>query len=165
MLLPALPKTSRPLEADVILKLRESGGRTIERTVTLPIDLKSPRVGIKALFKGGQAEEGEFARFEAILLGPDGKAIETKGLKWELMRLENRWQWYSRDGSWNFESQTSTRRVAAGTADAAPGTPAKIEAKVDWGRYRLEVSTADGSGLIISSLVFSAALYSVGAVG
>ena len=36
-----LPKTSRPLEADVILKLRESGGRTIERTVTLPVDLKT----------------------------------------------------------------------------------------------------------------------------
>jgi hypothetical protein len=107
VLLPALPKTSRPLEADVILKLRESGGRTIERTVTLPIDLKSPRVGIKALFKGGQAEEGEFARFEAILLGPDGKAIEAKGLKWELMRLDQRWQWYSRDGSWNYRAVTA----------------------------------------------------------
>ena len=40
--LPALPKTSRPLEADVILKLRESGGRTIERTITLPVDMKAP---------------------------------------------------------------------------------------------------------------------------
>ena len=157
--LPALPKTNRPLEADVILKLREFGGRTIERTVTLPVDLKAPRIGIKPLFKGGQAEEGEPARFEAILLGDDGKAVEAKGLKWELMRLENRWQWYSRDGSWNFESQTSTRRVATGTADATPGTPAKIEAKVDWGRYRLEVSTADGSGLVISSVVFSAGYY------
>ena len=75
------------------------------------------------------------------------------------MRLENRWQWYSRDGSWNFESQTSTRRVATGTADAMPGTPAKIEAKVDWGRYRLEVSTTDGTGLIISSTVFTAGYY------
>ena len=75
------------------------------------------------------------------------------------MRLEHRWQWYSRDGSWNYESQTSTRRVATGTADAAPGAPAKIEAKVDWGRYRLEVSTSDGSGLVISSMVFSAGYY------
>ena len=30
--LPAFAKTSRPLEADVIVRLRESGGRTIERT-------------------------------------------------------------------------------------------------------------------------------------
>ena len=67
------------------------------------------------------------------------------------MRLEQRWQWYSRDGSWNFEPMTSTRRVATGTVDAAAGTPAKIEAKVDWGRYRLEVSASDGTGLISST--------------
>ena len=101
--LPALPKTSRPLEAEVILKLRESGGRTIERTITLPVDLKAPRVGIKPLFTNNQAPEGEPARFEAIVVGPEGKAIEAKGLKWELLRLDQRWQWYSRDGSWNFE--------------------------------------------------------------
>ena len=116
--LPALPKTNRPLEADVILKLRESGGRTIERTITLPVDLKAPRIGIKPLFTSNQAQEGEPARFEAIVLGADGKAVEAKGLKWELMRLDQRWQWYSRDGSWNYEPVTHTRRVATGTADA-----------------------------------------------
>src|SRR5215831_5761835 len=158
VLLPALPSTARPLEADVILKLREWGGRTIERTITLPVDLKSARIGIKPLFKGGQAEQGEVARFEAIVVGADGTPIEAKGLKWELRRLEYRWQWYSRDGSWNFEPVTNTRRIASGMADALPGTPAKIETKVDWGRYRLEVSTADGSG-IISSVVFSAGYF------
>ena len=156
--LPALPKTSRPLEADVILKLRESGGRTIERTLTLPVDFKTARVGIKPLFANNQTRDGEPARFEAIVLGPDGRAIEAKGLKWELIRLDQRWQWYSRDGSWNYEAVTHSRRMATGTADAAASAPAKIEAKVDWGRYRLEVSTADGSGLI-SSVVFSAGYY------
>ncbi len=120
--------------------------------------MKTPRVGIKPLFTSNQSREGEPARFEAIVLGPDGKAVEAKGLKWELMRLDQRWQWYSRDGSWNYEPVTHTRRMATGTADAAAGAPAKIEAKVDWGRYRLEVSTADSSGLI-SSVVFSAGYY------
>src|SRR5262249_12040967 len=87
------------------------------------------------------------------------KAVSAKGLKWELVRLENRWQWYSRDGSWNFEQQTTTRRIATGTADAVAGAPARIEAKVDWGRYRLEVSTTDSTGLVISSIVFSAGYY------
>jgi len=158
VLLPALPSTARPLEADVIVRLRESGGRTIERTLTLPVDLKSARIGIKPLFKGGQVEQGEAARFEAVVLGAEGKPVDAQGLKWELRRLENRWQWYSRDGAWNFESVTNTRRVASGTVDASPGTPANIEIKVDWGRYRLEVSTADGSGLM-SSVVFSAGYY------
>ena len=158
VLLTALPKTNRPLEADVILKLRESGGRTIERTLTLPIDMKTARVGIKSMFAGGQSGEGEIAAFEAIVLDADNKPVAAKGLKWELLRLDQRWQWYSRDSSWNFEPITTTRRVAAGTVDAAPGTPARIESRLDWGRYRLEVSTSDGTGLV-SSTVFNAGYY------
>src|SRR5581483_8790881 len=156
--LPALPNTLRPLEADVILKLRESGGRTIERTVTLPVDPHAARIGIKPLFANNQVREGEPGRFEVILVGADGRPAEAKGLKWELKRLEARWQWYSRDGSWNFEPVTHTRRIATGTADASAGTPARIEANVDWGRYRLEVSTADGSDAM-SSLVFTAGYF------
>ena len=56
--------------------------------------------------RAARREEGETARFEAIVLGADGKAVEAKGLKWELLRLDQRWQWYSRDGSWNYESVT-----------------------------------------------------------
>ena len=153
--LPPLVKTSRPLEADVIVRLRESGGRTIERTVTLPIDMKRPRIGIRPLFKG-QLGGGEAAGFEAIVLGADGKAVAAKGLKWELLRLERHWQWYTRDGAWAFEPTTRTRRVASGAVDATPDAPARIEARVDWGRYRLEVS--DGSGLI-SSTVFNAGFW------
>jgi uncharacterized protein YfaS (alpha-2-macroglobulin family) len=156
--LPALPNTLRPLEADVILKLRESGGRTIERTVTLPVDPRSARIGIKPLFANNQVREGEPARFEAILVGADGKPAAAKGLRWELKRLEARWQWYSRDGSWSFEPVTHTRRIATGTAEASAGTPARIEANVDWGRYRLEVSTSDGSD-VMSSIVFTAGYF------
>ncbi len=154
MQLPPLPKTSRQLEADVILKLRESGGRTIERTVSLPVDLRTARIGIKPLFAGNQVQEGEPARFEAIVLGADSKPVASKELKWQLMQLEQRWQWYSRDGSWNFEPITQTKRIASGTVDAGADVPAKIETKVDWGRYRLEVSASDGSGLV-SSLIFN----------
>ncbi|MFZ1104473.1 MAG: alpha-2-macroglobulin, partial [Hyphomicrobiaceae bacterium] len=150
--LPAYTKTNLPLEAMVFVRLRESGGRTIERTVTLPIDPKTARIGIKPLFKG-QVGEGETARFEAILVGADGKAVAAKGLKWQVSRLERRWQWYSRDGSWAYEATTTTRRIASGTVDASSDAPARIEAKLDWGRYRLEVS--DGSGLV-SSVVFNA---------
>ena len=68
--------------------------------------MKSARVGIKPLFTGGQVAEGDMARFDAIMLGADGKAIEAKALKWEVLRLDQRWQWYSRDGNWNYESAT-----------------------------------------------------------
>ena len=150
--LPALPHTSRQLEADVLLKLRESGGRTIERTVTLPVDMQEQRIGIRPLFVGGQIGEGDMARFDVVLLGSDSQPVEAKGLKWELLRLDQRWQWYSRDGSWNYEPIVTARRVNGGTGETTASSPARIEARVDWGRYRLEVSLADGT---LSSLVFN----------
>ncbi len=154
--LPALPRTNQPLEADLILKLRESGGRTIERTVTLPVDMKSSRIGIKPGFTNNQAPEDDAAHFETIVLDAAGKPVAAKGLKWELVRLEQRWQWYSRDSSWNYESITSTRRVASGTVDSKATEPAKIEARLSWGRYRLEVSSSEG---LLSSYVFSSGYY------
>ncbi|MDP4360662.1 hypothetical protein QR510_28975, partial [Escherichia coli] len=84
VVLPALPRTSKPLEADVILKLRESGGRTIERTVSLPVDMKTARIGVKPGFTNNQAPEDDIAHFDAIVLDAAGKRVAAKGVKWEL---------------------------------------------------------------------------------
>ncbi|MGE3064222.1 MAG: alpha-2-macroglobulin [Hyphomicrobiaceae bacterium] len=152
--LPALVKTSRPLEAEVIVRLRESGGRTIERSIVIPVDLRQPRIGIKPLFTSMQIGDGDTAAFNAVLLDASGKAVAAKDLKWELLRLDRRWQWYNRDGSWAYETTTHTRRIASGSADATADKPAEIAAKVGWGRYRLEVSSPDGAA--VSSIEFNA---------
>jgi uncharacterized protein YfaS (alpha-2-macroglobulin family) len=154
--LPQIPRTARPLEADVLLRLREAGGRTIERKITLPVMTPETRVGIKPLFNGNEVGEGETASFDAVLVGADGKAIEGKPFKWELLRLDQRWQWYSRDGQWNYEAVTTARRVTGGTADGQAGQPARIAVNVDWGRYRLEVTGTDNA---LSSVTFNAGWY------
>ena len=151
--LPPIPRTARPLEAEVLLRLREPGGRAIERKVSLPVSPAEARVGIKPLFAGNEVGEGETAGFDIVLVAPDGRAAETASFKWELLRLDQRWQWYSRDGQWNYETATTTRRVQGGTVDAAAGTPARIATQVDWGRYRLEVTAA--SGAATSSVTFN----------
>src|SRR5262245_21832102 len=150
--LPALPRTGRQLEADVIIKLREWGGRTVERSLTLPVATHAPRVGIKPRFSGGGVGDGDLARFEVVVLNGDNQPTAVTGLKWELLRLDQRWQWYSRDGAWNYEPIVNARRVAAGTGDTSPAQAATIEASLAWGRYRLEVTAPDGT---LSSLVFT----------
>lgn len=155
--LPQVPRTSRALEADVILRLREPGGRTIERTVTLPVDLRERRIGIKPLFQDGKVGEGQPAAFEAVLLDESGARVTGKKLSWQFVRLDTSWQWYSRDGQWTYEPVTLTRKLANGTADSADGL-AKISSAVEWGRYRLEVTTEDAGGPF-ASLNFSAGWY------
>lgn len=160
--LPAIPKTSRPLEADVLVRLREAGGRTIERTVTLPVDTKQTRLGIKPLFGSHGVTEGDPATFEVVAIDASGKRAETKGLRWTLSRIDQNWQWYMRDGNWGYEAASSTRKIEAGTIDAPADGPARITVTQGWGRYRLEVSS-DTLGTI-SSVTFNSGWVSGGEV-
>ncbi|MGH6815806.1 MAG: alpha-2-macroglobulin family protein, partial [Hyphomicrobiaceae bacterium] len=155
IILPAVPRTARPLEADVLMRLREPGGRTVERKITLPVDLKLARVGIKPLFAASGPGEGETAEFDVLLLDAAGRRVEQTSLRWTLFRLEQNWQWYRRDGQWAYEAIVQTRKAADGAVRTDGTSPARIAAKIDWGRYRLEVAAADKPEAV-SSVVFAA---------
>ncbi len=155
--LPAVTKTARPLEANVILRMREDGGRTIERSITMPVDLKAPRIGIKPVF-GDNLQEGESAKFEIVVLDESNKAAAVKGLHWELIKLDTSWQWYSRDNAWNYEAQTIKRKVANGTLDTLAGAAAVLEQPTTFGRYRLEIVSPAAEGPA-SSIEFNSGWY------
>ncbi|MEW5964141.1 MAG: alpha-2-macroglobulin [Pseudomonadota bacterium] len=155
VMLPAIPKTARPLEAELIVKLQESGGRTIQRSLTLPVAAGGARIGIKPLFDVGALGEDRPADFDVVSLDGSGRQLTVKGVEWQLSRLDTSWQWYSRDGSWNFEAVTIPRRVAAGTLDLEAGKPARISAPVTYGRYRLEVASGGAEGAM-TTVVFNA---------
>ena len=157
--LPAVTRTARPLEADVILRLREPGGRTIERKVTMPVDLKERRIGVKPAFGSSALGDGDTAKFSIIVLDEAGKPADAEGLVWQLVRLDTSWQWYSRGGSWAYESQTLKRKIADGVVHASARIPAEL-AFVDlrYGRYRLEVSWPE-AGRLATSYVFNSGWY------
>ncbi|RXF73684.1 alpha-2-macroglobulin family protein [Hansschlegelia zhihuaiae] len=142
---PPLPETTRPLEAEVTLRLAEPSGRTLERKITLPVAATGVRIGVKPLF-ADRVGDGETARFEVRGVGPDGRGVAQAGLGWQLMKLETSYQWYATNGRWNFETVTRARRVADGKLDISADAPGKVEAKVEYGRYRLEVASADPQG-------------------
>ncbi len=156
--LPAIPRTARPLSADVLVTLAEPGGRTIERKVSLPVDPGLPRIGIRPQFKDSRLAENEEANFELVLLDEAGRRFGGKRLEWTLYRLERSWQWYRRDSSWNYDAVTLTRKVATGQVDSQTDTPARIAARTGWGQYRLEVATTEAGGPA-ASYVFDAGWY------
>jgi uncharacterized protein YfaS (alpha-2-macroglobulin family) len=152
--LPQLPRTSRLLEARVLVRLREPSGRTIERNVTLPVGLAGAAIGIKPLFTGSLGL-GEVATFDVVAVGADGKPQPVKGLKWQLLRIDTQYQWYGRNGSWNYEPITYTSRIADGTIDAEGTGPARLSIPVEWGSYRLEVTSAEANGPASSVTLYS----------
>ncbi|MGE3988927.1 alpha-2-macroglobulin family protein [Pseudorhodoplanes sp.] len=155
--LDALPTTERLLEARITVRLAESGGRAVERKLTLPVTPATDMIGVRPLFNGRSLGESDNAGFDIIMVDPDGKRIARPGLRYELLRIESRYQWYRQHGYWNYEPVKSTRRIANGTIDvAADGQPARIALPVTWGRYRLEVSDANGA---VTAVPFDAGFY------
>ena len=157
VMLPQIERTARPIVAHVQLRLKEPGGRVIERSASMPVRVGAARIGIKPTFEGNLGE-GEPARFEVIAIDEGDQRIAMAGLRWEMVRLNRTWQWYKRDGAWQYEAITIPEKVGEGTFDAGADAPFGIEQDVTWGRYRIDVSRIDGAP-IASSVTFNAGWY------
>jgi deazaflavin-dependent oxidoreductase (nitroreductase family) len=103
-------------------------------------------IGVKPLFSGSSLNDQDTAKFEVAMVTPDGKQMAATGLKWQLLSVESKYQWYRSKGYWSYEPIKVTRRVADGTLDVAADKPGKISVPVTWGRYRLEIGSADPAG-------------------
>ena len=143
--LPAPQATTRPLEADIILSLVDTNGRTVQKTLTRPVLADVDRIGIKPRFSDGDGlAAGSDATFDVVAVDPTGASIAKTGLNWTLSRVDTNYQWYRDDGAWKWEAVTTNRKVANGTVDAVAGGPVTVSAPVQSGRYQLEVdSTSD----------------------
>ena len=153
-----LPDATRPLEAQITVRMAEAAGRAVERKLSLPITPSAAMVGVKPMFSGRSLGEGETATFDVVLAAPDGTTLARSGLRYELLKIESRYQWYRRDGNWGYEPIKLTRRIADGQVNVATDQPGRIAVPVQWGRYRLEVSTGEPNGAV-SSIAFDAGWY------
>ncbi len=156
--LPELPASTRLFTAQAIFSITDTNGRAVTRGLSLPVTAAGPRIGIRELFDDGAAPEGGAAQFDLIAVSPAGERIAMPGVAWSLLKVETQYQWYSTNGRWNWESVETTRRVADGTVDIGADVPAQVSAGVEWGEYRLEV-TSSGDDATSSSTSFYAGWY------
>ena len=153
-----LPSSTHPLEAQIAVRMAEPGGRAVEHKVTVPVTASGNMIGVKPEFSGRSLADGASATFDVVVVAPDGTAVAQRGLHYELLRIDTHYQFYKRDGSWNYEPVKTTKRVADGTVDTAIDKAGHIALPVTFGRYRLEVSTGDANGPV-TSVAFDAGFY------
>ena len=151
------PATTKPIDAELQVRVIDTSGRPVERTLTLPLAASKPRLGIKPRFDGTVAENSE-AAFDVIALDASDARSEINGALWQLDKITTRFQWYSTSGSWNYEPVETTTRVASGSVDIGSTDPATIAQPVEWGEYELTVRDASGE-VIPASVRFEAGWY------
>ena len=91
-------------------------------------------------------------------MAPNGVAVAQGGLHYELLRIDEHYQYYKRDNEWHFEPVKKTVRVADGNVDATPDKPGRIALPVNFGRYQLNVSVPGANGAM-SSVTFDSGWY------
>ncbi|MGM4922419.1 alpha-2-macroglobulin family protein [Tardiphaga sp. 804_B3_N1_9] len=155
------PSSTRPQEAQIFIRMTEAGGRAVERKFVLPVAPSAPMIGVKPLFKDKNVAEGDNAAFDVVVVSPEGTSLARSGLRYELLKMESRYQWYRQNSSWDYEPVKSTKRVADGDLTVAANAPARISLQPQPGRYRLDVKSNEADGPI-TSVQFDVGWYSDG---
>jgi len=155
------PTSTRPQEAQIFIRMAEAGGRAVERKLVLPVAPAVNLIGIKPMFSDKSVAEGDKAEFDVIFVAPDGKQLARSGLRYELMKIESRYQWYRQNSSWEYEPVKSTRRVADGDLNLAADKASRVSLAPQPGRYRLDVKSTELDGPI-TSVQFDVGWYSDG---
>ncbi|MGM4905749.1 alpha-2-macroglobulin family protein [Tardiphaga sp. 866_E4_N2_1] len=155
------PSSTRPQEAQIFIRMTEAGGRAVERKFVLPVAPSAPMIGVKPLFKDKNVAEGDSAAFDVVVVSPEGTSLARSGLRYELLKMESRYQWYRQNSSWDYEPVKSTKRVADGDLTVAANAPARISLQPQPGRYRLDVKSNEADGPI-TSVQFDVGWYSDG---
>ncbi|MBV7380367.1 alpha-2-macroglobulin family protein [Maritimibacter dapengensis] len=151
---PEIESAGRPLLADVTLRVKEGSGRPVERSISRAVSAGGMMIGIKPAFDGELPENSE-AVFDLVALAEDMAEVPME-VSWTLNRVTTRYQWYSRDGYWDWEPITTRSRVDGGALSL--DGPTRVSAPVEWGRYELVVNREGGAHLA-SSVDFYAGWY------
>ena len=143
----AIPEftAARPVEAHIVLRVGEPGGRAVERTLTLPVRPAAGMIAVKKNFD--ELSEGSTATFDIAAVNSNGQRGARKNAQWTLYRVSSDYQWYNSDGRWGFERVKSSRKIADGRIDIDAVQPAKIAAAVGWGAHRLELRSDEGGDM------------------
>lgn len=155
------PTSTRPQEAQIFIRMAEAGGRAVERKLVLPVAPTAAMIGVKPLFGDKNVAEGDKAGFDVVFVAPDGKPLARDGLRYELLKMESRYQWYRQNSSWNYEPVKSTTRVADGDLTVAADKPSRVTLSPQPGRYRLDVKSNEADGPL-TSVQFDVGWYSDG---
>ncbi|MFA5122354.1 MG2 domain-containing protein [Zavarzinia sp.] len=162
--LDSLPDTVQPLVAMIRADVFETSGRPVSQRLELPIHNKPLWLGIKPGFADDEVAEGGVPAFDLIALDQSGRARDAAGVRWLLVREDWDYQWSFKDGGWTYEIVVRDKAIGAGTVDLKAAGPVRLETpKVDYGRYRLELT--DASEGAASSTRFHAGWYVPPSIG
>src|SRR5207302_6337247 len=97
-------------------------------------------IGLRSPAGDDAVPEGAEAKLEVIAVDPQGSSIAVKGLRFELLRENWEYRWYSVNGVWRHKSHIRSQPIDTGAIDIPAGMPVSLARQLPAGRYRWEVT-------------------------
>ena len=144
--LPQPPDTTRPVRAEVAVSVSEPGGRETRTRFTVPVRARAALVGVRPAFEGDAVDAGGEAAFDIAAVSPEGAAVPAS-LRVRLVRERPNWRIVVRGSIARWETVWRDEPVDAQEVRVVAGQPTRFARSLGFGRYRLEVSDANGLGI------------------
>ncbi|HZZ37003.1 MAG TPA: alpha-2-macroglobulin, partial [Caulobacteraceae bacterium] len=137
-------ETSVPVSALVTTSVFEPGGRPVRESTTLKIRTQPVYIGVKV--EEGQAAGGAAppVSIDVIAVDPSGARTNVPGVSYALIAETWSYDWYQQDGKWQWRRTSRDNVVLKGTMNIGAGASGRLNRRLGWGDYRLELTGPDG---------------------
>ena len=132
--------TTAPLQASVTASVFEPGGRPVRESTELKVRTHPLYLGVKTTSAG--SGDSPTQMFDIVAVDASGRRVAAGGVSYTLIAENWTYDWYQKDGRWNWRRTARDKTVVAGTLDIGQDRPAHLNRRLPWGDYRLELTEA-----------------------
>ena len=150
--------TTHPLQVEVRATVNDVDGRPAVATATTMLRTSDHFVGVKPRFD--ELSEGAPAIFDIALVNFEGGAVGKGSLKWDLVREDYTYNYFYRDGRWQWHESIIDFRTKGGEVALDATGKGLVTTNVSSGRWRLEVY--DPTSTAATSVRFHSGWWAVG---
>ncbi|MBL8555872.1 MAG: alpha-2-macroglobulin family protein [Phenylobacterium sp.] len=140
---------TQPLEAAVVTSVFEPGGRPVREGTTFKVRPAAYYLG--ARIDQGVASGGTepVVSAEIIAVDPYGRRRAQEGVTYTLIKEAWTYDWFQQDGRWQWRRSSRDVAVQRGTLNIPAGGSARVQRRLGWGDYRLEMEGPGGAVSVI----------------
>jgi uncharacterized protein YfaS (alpha-2-macroglobulin family) len=143
LLLARAPDTTQALKADITVDVNDPSGHGSRATASIPVRGTNPFIGIRPAFPDNAVNAGTEAGFDVVALRPDGSRMAMPA-RLRLVRERPDWHMVMHGRLASYETVWRDEPLETRTVDIPADAPLHIAQKLDFGRYRLELSQVGG---------------------
>jgi len=140
------PDVTRPVKAEIDVEVDDPSGRASRASVSVPVRPAGMSIGIKPLFPDDAVDAQTEAGFDIAAVRPDGSRAALPA-KLRLVRERPDWRMVMRGSLARYETVWKDEPLETRDIAISDGQPFRFTKRLDFGRYRIEVSQAGGMAI------------------